>query len=202
MPTIGGTFTGNAQTVRQNLLPAPDRSAFRRSSVNLIALGIQFVTFAALWIYYRTFTDFSLNAVTPVLPAIGLLVLAQTQIMVLAMGVGCLLAAATGKYRDLQHVLPVLIQLWFYATPIVYPLSMISREANWRWVATINPMTAARGGHQARTARAKLLDTHALARRVGHDARTTAGRTVCVLPRGADRRGCSVSTTKKLNAES
>ena len=141
MPTIAGTFTGNAQLFGKIYFP---RLTVPLSQVlgNLIALGIQFVTFAALWIYYRTFTDFSLNAVTPVLPAIGLLVLAQTQIMVLAMGVGCLLAAATGKYRDLQHVLPVLIQLWFYATPIVYPLSMISREANWRWVATINPMTA------------------------------------------------------------
>jgi lipopolysaccharide transport system permease protein len=141
MPAIAGTFTNNAQMFGKIYFP---RLTIPISQVigNLIALGIQFATFAALWIYYRTFTDFSLNAVTSTLPAIGLLLLAQSQIMVLATGVGCLLAAATGKYRDLQHVLPVVIQLWFYATPIVYPLSMISRQAHWRWVATLNPMTA------------------------------------------------------------
>jgi len=141
MPAIAGTFTANAQLFGKIYFP---RLTVPLSQVlgNLIALALQFATFAGLWLYYRTFTGFGRNAVTPVLPAIGLLVLAQAQIMVLAMGVGCLLAAATGKYRDLQHVLPVVVQLWFYATPIVYPLSMISRAANWRWVATLNPMTA------------------------------------------------------------
>ncbi len=141
MPAIAGTFTANAHIFGKIYFPRLTVPLSQLFS-NLVALGLQFATFAALWVYYRTFTDFSRNAVTPVLPAIGLFVLAQIQIMLLALGVGSLLAAATGKYRDLQHVLPVVVQLWFYATPIVYPLSMISRAANWRWVATINPMTA------------------------------------------------------------
>lgn len=141
MPAIAGTFTANAHLFGKIYFPrltVPLSVALG----NHVVLGIQLLTFAALWGYYRIFTEFASHNLTPLLPALGLLLLAQTQIVLLALGVGCLLAAATGKYRDLQHVLPVVVQLWFYATPVVYPLSMISIEANWRWVATLNPMTA------------------------------------------------------------
>jgi lipopolysaccharide transport system permease protein len=141
MPAIAGTFTSNAHLFGKIYFP---RLTVPLSQMvgNLVALLLQLATFGAMWIYYRAFTDFSAQSVTPLLPALGLFILAQAQIMVLALGVGSLLAAATGKYRDLQHLLPIMVQLWFYATPIVYPLSMISPEANWRWVATLNPMTA------------------------------------------------------------
>lgn len=141
MPAVAGTFTTNAHLFGKIYFP---RLTIPLSQVfgNLAALGLQLVTFCAVWLYYRTFTDFAHNQVTPVLPAVALFAAAQLQIMVLALGVGASLAAATGKYRDLQHVLPVLVQVWFYVTPIVYPLSMISPEARWRWVQIINPMTA------------------------------------------------------------
>lgn len=141
MPAIAATFTGNAQLFGKIYFP---RLTVPLSVVvgNHVALAIQLGTFASVWIYYRIFTDFGDHHLTGPLPALGLFLLAQFQIVCLAMGVGCLLAAATGKYRDLQHILPVLVQLWFYATPVVYPLSMISTEARWRWVAAINPMTA------------------------------------------------------------
>ncbi len=140
-PAIASTFTSNAHLFGKIYFP---RLTLPLSHVagNLVALSFQFATFGCLWIYYRSFTEFGQHSLTPILPSLGLLVLAQVQIMFLTLGVGSLLAAATGKYRDLQHVLPVLIQLWFYATPIVYPLSMISTEARWRFVAIFNPMTA------------------------------------------------------------
>lgn len=141
MPNIAGTFTGNSHLFGKIYFPRLT-IPFSQMAGNLLALLLQFVTFAALWGYYRAFTDFGLHPRTSIPAALGLMVLAQAQIMVLALGVGSLLAAATGKYRDLQHVLPVVLQLWFYGTPIVYPLSMISREASWRWVAVLNPMTA------------------------------------------------------------
>ncbi len=141
MPAVAGTFTSNAHLFGKIYFP---RLTVPLSVVagNHVALAIQFLTFGVLWFYYRTFTDYSHATLTSLLPAVGLVVLAQVQIALLAVGVGCLLAAATGKYRDLQHILPVMVQLWFYATPVVYPLSMISTEARWRWVATLNPMTA------------------------------------------------------------
>jgi lipopolysaccharide transport system permease protein len=141
MPAIAATFTTNAHLFGKIYFPRLTLPLAQMTG-NLVALTLQFTTFAALWIYYRVFTDFGLHPMTNPAAGIGLLLLAQFQIMLLALGIGSGLAAATGKYRDLQHVLPVLIQLWFYATPVVYPLSMISIEAKWRWVASLNPMTA------------------------------------------------------------
>jgi lipopolysaccharide transport system permease protein len=141
MPTIAGTFTANAHLFGKIYFPRLTIPLSQMAG-NLVAFGLQLTTFFALWIYYRTFTGFGAHPTTPLLVTGALLLQAQLQIMLLALGVGSLLAAATGKYRDLQHVLPVAVQLWFYGTPIVYPLSMISTEANWRWVATLNPMTA------------------------------------------------------------
>lgn len=141
MPAVAGTFTANAHIFGKIYFPRLT-VPLSVAAGNHVALVIQFLTFAALWLYYRTFSDFGHAALTPWLPAIGLVVLAQAQIVLLSLGIGCFLAAATGKYRDLQHVMPVMVQLWFYATPVVYPLSMISEEARWRWVAVLNPMTA------------------------------------------------------------
>lgn len=140
-PAIAATFTGNAHLFGKIYFP---RLTVPLSVVvgNLAALLLQLATFGAAWIYFRTMTDFGLHPLMAPLPALGLLLMAQLQIMLLALGVGLILAAATGKYRDLQHILPVLVQVWFYITPVVYPLSMISREARWYWVATLNPMTA------------------------------------------------------------
>lgn len=140
MPAIAGTFTVNAHLFGKIYFPRLTVPLAQLVS-GLVALALQFLTFAALWTYYRVFTDFGSHPTASWPLALGLLLLAQAQIILLALGVGALLAAATGKYRDLQHVLPVLIQLWFYATPVVYPLSMISTAARWRWIATLNPMT-------------------------------------------------------------
>jgi lipopolysaccharide transport system permease protein len=141
MPSIAGTFTTNQHLFSKIYFP---RLTIPLSvmTTNLVALGLQLVTFTAMWLYYRTLTGFAEQPHTGILLALGLFLLAQVQIMILALGVGSLFAAATGKYRDLQHVLPVVVQIWFYATPVVYPLSMISVEARWRWVTVLNPMTA------------------------------------------------------------
>lgn len=141
MPAVSATFTGNAHLFGKIYFP---RLTVPLSQLigNLVALGIQFGTFAALWVFYWVTSPEPIQMSLPWYAAVAVLLGSQLQIMFLAFGVGLNLAAATGKYRDLQHVLPVLVQLWFYATPVVYPLSMISHEANWRWVATLNPMTA------------------------------------------------------------
>ena len=46
----------------------------------------------------------------------------------LSLGLGLAFAAITVKYKDLSHVLGFFIQLWFYATPIVYPASKIPEK--------------------------------------------------------------------------
>lgn len=59
--------------------------------------------------------------------------------MVLALAVGMLISALTVKYRDLRHALPFLIQFWMFASPIIYPSSIV--PGKWRWVLATNPLT-------------------------------------------------------------
>lgn len=55
-----------------------------------------------------------------------------------ALGVGLWLATLNVKYRDVRYVLPFLVQFWMYATPIVYPSSLLPEP--WRTIYGINPM--------------------------------------------------------------
>lgn len=61
--------------------------------------------------------------------------------LMLTAGIGYLAAGLTVFLRDIPQTLSVLTNLWFYATPIIYPASMIPE--GWRvWVFWLNPMTA------------------------------------------------------------
>ncbi len=60
------------------------------------------------------------------------------QIAALSLGVGLWLSALTAKYRDFIHLSAFIIQIWMYATPVIYPLSQIPES--WRWLAVLNPM--------------------------------------------------------------
>jgi lipopolysaccharide transport system permease protein len=56
-----------------------------------------------------------------------------------ALGVTAALAAVNVRYRDVKYVVPFATQLWLFATPIAYPLTLI--HGPWRTIAAINPMT-------------------------------------------------------------
>jgi lipopolysaccharide transport system permease protein len=56
-----------------------------------------------------------------------------------ATGVGMWLAALNVKYRDVQHAVPFLIQLWMFATPVVYPASLVPKR--WALIFELNPVT-------------------------------------------------------------
>lgn len=56
-----------------------------------------------------------------------------------ATGVGMWLAALNVQYRDIQHAMPFLLQLWMYATPVVYPASIVPER--WRPLFAVNPLT-------------------------------------------------------------
>jgi lipopolysaccharide transport system permease protein len=57
------------------------------------------------------------------------------------------MSALNVKYRDIRYVLPFLIQLWMFVTPIIYPLSFVPER--WRWVLYINPLTGIIEGYRA-----------------------------------------------------
>jgi lipopolysaccharide transport system permease protein len=72
--------------------------------------------------------------------------------VVTSLGVGVWLSALNVEYRDVHHAVPFLIQLWFFASPIAYPSSLLSEP--WRTVYGLNPMAGVVEGF-----RWALLDT-------------------------------------------
>jgi len=104
---------------------------------NLLAFAIQGLTFLAFFLYFKyglKTSGFGPNWHIVFLP---LLVL---QTAVFSLGVGLLMSALTAKYRDLTHIAPLIIQVWMYATPVIYPLSRFPHD--WQWLVALNPMTA------------------------------------------------------------
>ena len=55
-----------------------------------------------------------------------------------ALGTGILLSALVVSYRDFRNVIPFLLQVWLYTTPVIYPAGLIPGQ--WRWVLYMNPM--------------------------------------------------------------
>jgi lipopolysaccharide transport system permease protein len=55
-----------------------------------------------------------------------------------ALSMGLWLAPINVRFRDVMHTLPFVTQVWMFATPIVYPLSMIPEK--WRAIYSLNPM--------------------------------------------------------------
>lgn len=72
------------------------------------------------------------NAAMLLLPALVL----STLLAVL--GVGILLASITVVYRDVRHVLPFLLQTWFFVTPVIYPTTLLPDR--YAWLLALNPM--------------------------------------------------------------
>jgi lipopolysaccharide transport system permease protein len=60
-------------------------------------------------------------------------------VIVAALGAGTLLSALTVAYRDFRYVIPFMMQFWMFATPVVYPASLV--PARWQWLIELNPMT-------------------------------------------------------------
>ncbi len=98
-------------------------------AAGLVDLAVASVVLVGLALYYRVSLTWSLT----LLPLFVILTL------LLALGVGMLISALTVRYRDLRHALPFMIQLWMFASPVIYPSGIV--PAKWRWVLAINPLT-------------------------------------------------------------
>ena len=102
---------------------------------NLVRFGIQFILFIAFYIYYLAQgISVHINAGVLLFPFL-ILIMAG-----LALGFGMIITALTTKYKDLTFLVQFGVQLWMYATPIIYPLS--SAPEKYRWIIVANPMTA------------------------------------------------------------
>jgi lipopolysaccharide transport system permease protein len=103
----------------------------------LVDLAVAFLLLIALVFYYGL----------PVTVNLLLLPLFIFMMAMLALGVGLLSAALTVKYRDLRHALPFIIQLWMFASPVIYPTSIVPQR--WKWILTINPVAGIIEGFRA-----------------------------------------------------
>jgi lipopolysaccharide transport system permease protein len=101
--------------------------------VNLIGFGMQMALFLALYVYfYLKGAPISMGWRIIVLPML------LFQMAALGLGVGCLVSAVTTRFRDLQVLLGFFMQLWMYASCVVYPLSIVPEQ--YRWLYALNPM--------------------------------------------------------------
>jgi lipopolysaccharide transport system permease protein len=58
-----------------------------------------------------------------------------------ALGVGLWMSALNALYRDVRHVMPFVVQFWMFASPVVYPSSLVTKRwPQWAWVYGLNPM--------------------------------------------------------------
>lgn len=105
---------------------------------NMITFAIQLLTFLCFYFYYKWATPSSaLIHPNVFLFALPLLLV---QAAVFALGVGLWFSALTVKYRDLSFLMGFLVQLWMYATPVIYPVSAIPSQ--WRFILIINPIAS------------------------------------------------------------
>ena len=102
----------------------------------LIKLAIQFCVFLVMLLVMRWYRDVPIrvNAYALLFPALVLIM------VMLAMGFGMMISAMTSKYRDLKFALSFGVQLWMYATPVVYPMSIIG-GGKWKYLILLNPLS-------------------------------------------------------------
>lgn len=103
---------------------------------NLVRMSIQFLLFLIVYVYYVAVgVDVMPNAYSLLLPLL-IVMLAG-----LSLGFGIIISSMTTKYRDLTILFTFIVQLWMYATPVIYPLSTITNEKI-RMLMGINPLTS------------------------------------------------------------
>ncbi len=103
----------------------------RRHGVILVGkrnAAIAFVILIGMMLYYHIYP----TIMVVFLPFLVLLM------MLTASGAGTFLAALNAKYRDIQYTITFLLQLWMFASPVVYPMSLVPEK--YRLIYSLNPM--------------------------------------------------------------
>ena len=134
LTTTSNTFTSNVNIFGKVYFP---RIIMPLSKVisGLIKFFIQFMLFLGLYIYYVSLGNQSMD------PSFYLIIvpLLIFQMALLGQGLGMIISSLTTKYKDLSYILNFGIQLLMYASPIIYPLSIVPEK--YRLIIISNPMT-------------------------------------------------------------
>jgi lipopolysaccharide transport system permease protein len=124
----GNSLVGNSNLITKIYFP---RMIIPIASVasGLLDFLIAFGLLVFLMFYYAV--GLSINIL--MLPVLVILT------SLLAIGIGMWMSALNVKFRDIRYALPFLIQLGMFATPIIYPSSLVPEK--WRWLLSLNPLT-------------------------------------------------------------
>ncbi|MGE5305782.1 MAG: ABC transporter permease [Alphaproteobacteria bacterium] len=121
------SIVGNSQLISKIYFP---RLLLPLSGVlsPIVDFAISFVIFIAMMIWFHT------------LPTWGALALPMLLALVVltALAIGLWLSALNVRYRDVGHAIPFLVQLWLFASPVAYPVSLVPEK--WRFLYSLNPM--------------------------------------------------------------
>jgi lipopolysaccharide transport system permease protein len=123
----GGSLVANQQLLTKIYFP---RLLIPISATlgNLVDFVFAFAVLVGLMLYYGIAPPAAI-LLTPILVLLA---------VVTALGVGLWLSALNVKYRDVRYVIPFLVQLWLFATPVAYSSSIV--PAAWRPLYDLNPM--------------------------------------------------------------
>lgn len=130
------TFTANAGIFGKIYFPrlVTPISTIASAAINFV---IQMLMFACFWGYYLFKGE-----VVPNWQYIILFPIVIVFLGAMGMGFGIIVSSLTTKYRDLAIAVTFGVQLWMYATPVVYPLSTLGEGSMMRTILTINPVTS------------------------------------------------------------
>jgi lipopolysaccharide transport system permease protein len=102
---------------------------FSAIGAGLVDFGISFVVLLGLMFYY---------AIVPTWTILWLPLLVVF-VLLTGLGVGLWLSALNVQYRDVQHMIPFLVQVWMFASPVAYSAELIPKGI-WRVLYGLNPM--------------------------------------------------------------
>jgi len=132
------TFSANANVFGKVYFPrmiVPLSAAMS----NLVRFIIQLFLFLAVYAYFYFFKGDDIHFTKYIfLFPVFIMMLAG-----LGMGFGVIISSLTAKYRDLAILFTFLTQLWMYATPVIYPLSVMEENySKYMWIIQLNPLTS------------------------------------------------------------
>ncbi|SEP54835.1 ABC transporter permease [Flavobacterium urocaniciphilum] len=133
LTTVSGVFNANAGIFGKVYFP---RLIMPLTIVisNLMKFGVQFLLFICFVVYYSMNNQITPNSWMLLTPIIIILM------ALISMGIGLILSSMTTKYKDLNQLISFGIQLFMYATPVIYPSSSVPE--NFKWVLDWNPLVA------------------------------------------------------------
>jgi lipopolysaccharide transport system permease protein len=132
----GASLVGNTQLVGKVYFPRVV-VPFATIGVSLVDFLVSLVLLAGFMTYYQVTPTWRILA-TPLFVAGAVLI---------AAGFGTLLAALTALYRDFRFVIPFMLQIWMFVSPVIYPSTVIPKQ--WRTLYFLNPVSGLLEGFRA-----------------------------------------------------